>query len=93
VVPAVTKPAPPQAQGVASDVPDWDELPLEFRSRFTLPHLDVHVYSDETRRRFIMVDLQKYREGDTLESGAVLEEIQPGSIQLYYEGTRFRMEK
>jgi hypothetical protein len=40
-----------------------------------------------------MVDLQKYREGDTLESGAVLEEIQPGSIQLYYEGTRFRMEK
>ena len=93
VVPAVTKPAPTQAQGVASDVPDWDELPLEFRSRFTLPHLDVHVYADEKRRRFIMVDLQKYREGDTLESGAVLEEIQPGSIQLYYEGTRFRMEK
>jgi len=84
---------PPQPQADASDVASWDELPLEFRSRMTLPHLDVHVYSDEPRRRFILVDLLKYREGDTLENGAVLEEILPDSIQLYYEGTRFRMEK
>ena len=44
-------------------------------------------------KRFILVDLQKFREGETLGSGAVLEEILPGSIQLYYQGTRFRMEK
>lgn len=88
-----TRPTPPKAQGGATDVPSWDELSLEFRSQFTLPHLDVHVYADESRRRFIMVDLQKYREGDTLESGAVLEKILPDSVQLYYGGTRFRMEK
>ena len=74
-------------------MPAWDELSLEFRSQFSLPHLDVHVYADEPRRRFILVDLQKYREGDTLENGAVLEEILSDSIQLNYEGTRFRMEK
>jgi general secretion pathway protein B len=93
VAPPATAAASPQAQGGAADVPAWGELSLEFRSRFTLPHLDVHVYADEPRRRFIMVDLQKYREGDTLENGAVLEEILANSIQLNYEGTRFRMEK
>jgi general secretion pathway protein B len=74
-------------------VPEWSDLSLEFRSGFTLPHLDVHVYSDNPEKRFILVDLQKFREGDTLGSGAVLEEILPGSIQLYYQGTRFRVEK
>lgn len=93
VVTPATVSAPPRATGSTPDVPAWDELSLEFRSQFILPHLDVHVYADEPRRRFILVDLQKYREGDTLENGAVLEEILPDSIQLNYEGTRFRMEK
>lgn len=87
----VPPPAPAPAQ--ASSVPEWNDLSLEFRSGFTLPHIDVHVYSDDPGRRFILVDLQKFREGETLNSGAVLEEILPGSIQLYYQGTRFLMEK
>jgi len=85
--------APVPSRAGDSDVLLWEDLPLEFRSRFVLPHLDVHVYADDPQRRFIMVNLQKYREGDTLENGARLEEIQPASIQLYFEGTRFRMEK
>ncbi len=75
----------------ASSVPDWGELPLEFRSQFTLPRVDVHVYSEQPQRRFILVELKKYREGDTLASGAVLEEIRPDSIELSYQGTRFRV--
>lgn len=85
--------APAPVPAVASSVPEWGDLPLEFRSGFTLPRLDVHVYSDNPEKRFILVDLQKFREGDTLGSGAVLEEILPGSIQLHYQGTRFRVEK
>ena len=92
--PAFVRPPAPAPKPVkASGVPEWNELSLEFRSGFTLPHLDVHVYSDNPEKRFILVDLQKFREGDTLGSGAVLEEILPGSIQLYYQGTRFRVEK
>jgi len=89
----VRPPVPAQPPANTSGVPEWGELSLEFRSGFTLPHLDVHVYSDKPEKRFILVDLQKFREGDTLGSGAVLEEILPGSIQLYYQGTRFRVEK
>jgi general secretion pathway protein B len=82
-------PARPRQQGVQL----WSDLPLEFRSTFQLPHIDVHVYADQPARRFILVDLQKYREGDTLESGAVIEEILPQGLQLYYQGTRFEIEK
>jgi general secretion pathway protein B len=89
----VPPPAPVPAPVTASAVPVWNDLPLDFRSRFTLPRIDVHVYSDDPGRRFILVDLQKFREGETLDSGAVLEEILPDSIQLYYQDTRFRVEK
>ncbi len=81
------------ASAAGTEAPGWGELSLEFRSQFTLPHIDVHVYAEEPRRRFILVDLKKYREGDTLQSGAVLEEILPNSIQLYYQGTRFRVDR
>ncbi len=72
---------------------EWRDLPLELRSRFTLPRIDVHVYAEDPDRRFIMADLKKYREGETMDNGAVLERIHPGSIQLNYEGTRFRVER
>lgn len=89
-----TRAIPPAASPAdAPGVPGWNELSLEFRSGFNPPHIDVHVYSEDPSRRFILVELKKYREGDVLPSGAQLEEILPGSIQLYYQGTRFLLEK
>jgi general secretion pathway protein B len=81
------------ASEAESELPEWGELSLEFRSRFVLPRIDVHVFDEEPRRRFILANMRKYREGDTLESGAVLEEILPTSIQLNYQGTRFRVDR
>ena len=91
-VPVYAPPAPSQP-AATSDVPEWNDLSLEFRSGLSMPSIDVHVYSDDPGRRFILMDLQKYREGETLGNGAVLEEILPGSIQLYYQGRRFRVAK
>ena len=84
---------PPATTGGEFDIPEWRELSLDFRSRLTLPRIDVHVYADDPARRFIMADLKKYREGETLANGALLERIHPGSIQLNYDGTRFRVER
>ena len=84
---------PPQASTSEFDLPEWRELSLEFRSGLSLPRIDVHVYAEDPARRFIMADLKKYREGETLANGAVLEKIHPGSIQLNYRGTRFRVER
>lgn len=76
-----------------SQLPSWYELPAEFRSKLTLPRLDMHVYSEEPRNRFVLVDLQKYREGETLESGLVLDEILPDGMVMSYRGERFLVDK
>ncbi|MGB5260639.1 MAG: general secretion pathway protein GspB [Gammaproteobacteria bacterium] len=83
----------PQTPTGEFDFPEWRELSLELRSGFKLPRIDVHVYAEDPARRFIMADLKKYREGETLANGAVLEKIHPGSIQLNYQGTRFRVDR
>ena len=76
-----------------SQLQSWYELPQEFRNRLDLPRLDVHVYSEEPRRRFILVNQEKYREGERLASGLVLEEILPDGMVMSYQGERFRVEK
>lgn len=76
-----------------AQLPEWNELPLDFRAGFALPHIDVHVFAEEPARRFVLIDLKKYREGETLANGALLEKINPGSIQLFYQGTRFRVDR
>ena len=98
VAPAAVRAAPvirqaEPVQSSAPEIPEWNELSLEFRSGFSPPRLDVHVYDDDPTRRFILVDLQRFVEGEMLNSGAKLEKIQPGSIQLYYQGTRFRYDR
>lgn len=86
--PAAQAATPPPAKP-ASGLPYWDELPLEFRSGFTVPRIDVHVYDTDPQRRFILVDLKKYREGDRLASGAQLEKITPEGLQLSFRGKQF----
>jgi len=76
-----------------SQLQSWYELPLEIRNRLDLPRLDVHVYSEEPQRRYILVNLEKYREGERLASGLVLEEILPDGMVMSYQGERFRVEK
>jgi general secretion pathway protein B len=93
--PAARQPAPavPAATSSplesATGLPYWDDLSLEFRSGFTAPRIDVHVYDTDPQRRFILVELKKYREGDNLASGALLEQITPEGVQLSVRGKQF----
>ena len=77
----------------AGGLPEWDDLSLDFRSGFSMPHMDVHVYDTDPSRRFVLVNLQKFREGDRLPNGAVIEKILPDGMQLSYQGTRFHYAK
>jgi general secretion pathway protein B len=93
--PVVMPPPTPSAAPAVmhGNIPEWDDLSLDFRSSFSMPHVDVHVYDTDPQRRFVLVDLQKYREGDRLPNGAVIEKILPDGIQLSYQGTRFHYAK
>jgi len=90
---------PDQEMGAAkgarddSQLQSWYELPQDFRNKLDLPRLDIHAYSEEPQNRFILVNLKKYREGDRLESGLVLEEILPDGMVMSYRGERFLVDK
>ena len=54
-------------------------------------HLDLHVYVAQPQQRFIFVNSRKYKEGDTLAEGPLVEEITPDGAVLNFRGSRFKL--
>jgi len=77
--PATTAPAMPGADEVIA------------RGGVPPLHLDLHVYASQPQQRFVFVNSRKYREGDTLTEGPVVEEITPDGAILNFRGSRFRL--
>jgi general secretion pathway protein B len=79
--------ATPPTRG--ENLPGADEI----AARGGLPalHLDLHVYATQATQRFVFVNSRKYREGDTLAEGPVVEKITPDGAVLDYRGTRFKL--
>jgi general secretion pathway protein B len=74
-----------------SSLPAWRDLPPTQRQALPHPTLDVHVHAPDPARRFVMIGLQKYREGDTLADGSVLERIDAEGVVLEYRGQRYTL--
>jgi len=87
---------PPYAPPAVRQVPPpRDTLPNadEVAARGGVPalHLDLHVYSPSPQQRFIFVNSRKYREGETLQEGPVVEQITADGAVLNYGGNRFKL--
>lgn len=52
-------------------------------------HLDIHVFSLTPSDRFVFVNMNRYREGATLDEGPRVVEITPEGVVLEYTGMRF----
>lgn len=84
----VPGPAAAEAAGTppaAARIPWLEELPGEVRR--TLPGLsiNVHVYNPEPARRFVLIGMRKYREGQRIgEDGPVVERITPEGMIVDY---------
>jgi general secretion pathway protein B len=52
-------------------------------------HLDVHVYATRPADRFVYVNMRRYREGETLAEGPLVERIRRDGVVLDYRGVRF----
>ena len=53
--------------------------------------IDMLVWAVEPRQRMVYVNGQKYVEGETLENGAILQQIEPDGINVLQEGQRLRL--
>lgn len=86
---AAAAPATVVAQNGSADLPSYDSLPAEVRQSLPALHLDVHGYAPEPAQRFVVINLQRYRIGDSVAGGAKLVDIVPQGAILEFNGTRF----
>ena len=64
---------------------------IRARGALNLPelHLDIHVYSDEPKDRFVFINMSKLREGSQLAEGPVVVEITLDGVVLGHQGQFF----
>jgi general secretion pathway protein B len=70
-------------------LPTISELDLTGANALPDLHLDVHVYATRPAERFVYINMQKYREGNTIAEGPLLERIRRDGVVLDYRGLRF----
>ena len=92
--PVVSAPAPAPARTRASSsnaaaLPTIHEVLAD--GRVTLPalHVDIHVYSESPKDRFVFINMNKHVEGSRLAEGPIVEEITTGGVVLNQNGTSF----
>lgn len=87
------KPAPVAPQAVNNNLPIWPQVSSHlFQQINSGLHLDVHVYSDVPAERFVLINMQKYNEGQQLQEGPTVDEITPEDVILLFRGQRFRVQ-
>lgn len=70
-------------------LPTISEINLTGAQALPELHLDVHVYATKPSDRFVYINMRKYKEGNTLQEGPVLEKIRRDGVVLNYRGLRF----
>jgi general secretion pathway protein B len=88
--PAVEPAAAPDAgasAGTAGDLPLYQQVVTS--DGLPALHLDLHVYAKRPADRFVMINMHRLGEGDSLPNGVQVEAIRPDGAVLSYRGTRF----
>jgi general secretion pathway protein B len=92
--PATDAPAPAGfgnhvSRGTSSGVPLYQDVALAPGAHIPELRLDLHVFAAKPQERFVMINMQKLHEGDTLREGVHVESITPEGAVLSSNGTRF----
>jgi len=86
--------APEQAdtETIQTSLPSFDQLLAGGIVSMPPLHLDIHVYAGEPAKRFVFINMNKYREGERLNEGPLVEEITNDGVILNQRGNRFTLE-
>lgn len=89
--------APPMTPGSVTLAPAPEPIPpletLSASARRGIPalNLDIHVHSATPDKRFVVINGRRYREGERLGEGPVLESVTRDGAILRQDGQRFRL--
>jgi len=92
--PATEPAAPPLLgsrvrRGTADGVPLYQDAAGTPGTRIPQLRLDLHVFALHPQDRFVMINMHKLREGDSLPEGVRVDSITPEGAVLSYSGSRF----
>ena len=77
-------------RGTSSGVPLYQDAALAAGNHVPQLRLDLHVFAAKPQDRFVMINMHKLHEGDTLPEGVRVESITPeGAVMSSKDGTRF----
>ncbi len=79
----------PAAEGNGPVLPLYKQLASAPGATLPQLHLDLHVYATNPQKRYVMINMQKLQEGDSLPDGVRVLAIRPDGVELSYQGTRF----
>jgi general secretion pathway protein B len=69
--------------------PRLNDMPADFRASLPALSLDVHSYDPDPKRRFVLINLTKLKEGQRLLDDIEVVEILAAGVLLDRQGTRF----
>ena len=91
--PQAEQPPRPAVKADAPALPVWPQIPTHlFQQLSGNLRLDVHVFSDQPQKSFVLINMRKYRQGEKLQEGAQLDEITPEGVILSFSGQRFKLQ-
>jgi general secretion pathway protein B len=76
-------------RATASGVPLYQDVSATLGSHVPQLRLDLHVFAARPQDRFVMINMHKLREGDTLPEGVHVDSITPEGAVLSYSGSKF----
>jgi general secretion pathway protein B len=81
--------SPHVRRGTADGVPLYQDAAAAADARLPQLRLDLHVFAARSQDRFVMINMHKLREGESLPGGVQVESITPEGAVLSYNGSRF----
>jgi general secretion pathway protein B len=96
--PATEPAAPPLLgsrvrRGTADGVPLYQDAAATPGTRIPQLRLDLHVFAVHPQDRFVMINMHKLREGDSLPEGVHVDRITPEGAVLSYSGSQFLLSR
>jgi general secretion pathway protein B len=92
-----TEPSPDSQQigsvrrGLANGLMTYEEAAA--RNQIPPVRMDLHVYAPDPRRRFVLVNMKRLTEGESLPEGVKVDSITTDGAILSYRGLQFMMER
>ncbi len=83
------KPPPSPAPEPPPKAKPLSEMPAGFVSNLPPMNIDIHSYDRRPEKRYVLINMQRYREGEYLAEGPRIITIRPDGVEMEHMGARF----